>query len=114
MILRSFATVCRNISLMIKIIRPYRTPYVETLFIYLFIIIVTCIGWYASQIRGLLRRLIGFINTSVTHALLLTINYKQYTAIVVDLHFIQLSVAHALGFPVSTSRLPETAFNAQL
>jgi hypothetical protein len=32
-----------------------------------------------------IRRLIGFINTSVTHALLITINYKQYSAI--DIHF---------------------------
>jgi hypothetical protein len=55
--------------------------------------------------------MIEFINTSVTHAHLITINYKQYTAIVVDSHFIQLAVAHALGFPVSTSRLPATALN---
>jgi hypothetical protein len=58
-----------------------------------------------------IRRMIGFINTSVTLSLLISINYKQYSAIVVDLHFIQLAVAHALGFPVSTSRLSATAFN---
>jgi hypothetical protein len=34
-------------------------------------------GWYASQIRGLLRRLIGFITTSATHALLITIRYSS-------------------------------------
>jgi hypothetical protein len=44
--------------------------------------------------------MIGFINSSVTHALLLTIRYNQYSSIVVDLHFIQLAVANALGFPL--------------
>jgi hypothetical protein len=38
-------------------------------------------GWYASQIRGLLRRLIGFITTSVILAHLITIIYWQYSAI---------------------------------
>jgi hypothetical protein len=33
-----------------------------------------------------IRRMIGFINTSVTHALLITIGYKQHSSIV-DLHF---------------------------
>jgi hypothetical protein len=42
-------------------------------------------GWYSSQIRGLLRQLIGFITTSVTLAHLITIIYQQYSAIA-DLH----------------------------
>jgi hypothetical protein len=66
-----------------------------------------------SQIRGLLRRMIGFINTSVTHALLITINYKQYSAIV-HLHQLPPTVAHALGYTDSTSRLPATAFNTTI
>jgi hypothetical protein len=44
--------------------------------------------------------MIGFINTSVTSYL----NYHQYSAIA-DLHTSQSTVAHALGFSVSTSRL---------
>jgi hypothetical protein len=38
-------------------------------------------GWYTSLIIGLLRRLIGFITTSVTPAHLITIIYQQYSAI---------------------------------
>jgi hypothetical protein len=72
--------------------------------------IVTCRMVRVTNNYGI-RRMTGFINTLVTHALLITINYKQYAAIVVDLHFIQLAVAHALGFPVSTSRLPAMALN---
>jgi hypothetical protein len=49
----------------------------------------------------------------VTHALLITLTSKQYSAIV-DLHNLPTTVAHALGFPVSTSRLPATAFNTTL
>jgi hypothetical protein len=41
--------------------------------------------------------MIGFINTSVTHAILITIKYKQYSAIV-HLHQVQFAVANALGF----------------
>jgi hypothetical protein len=58
--------------------------------------------------------MIGFINTSVTHAHLITLTSKQYSAIVVDLHFTQLAVAHAQGFPVSTSRSLASAFYTQL
>jgi hypothetical protein len=54
--------------------------------------------------------MIGFITTSVTHSLLITLKYKQYSAIA-DLHRLQFTVANALGFSVSTSRLPATAFN---
>jgi hypothetical protein len=73
--------------------------------------IVTCRMLRVTNNYGI-RRMIGFINTSVTLSLLISINYKQYTAIVVDLYFIQLAIAHALGFPVSTSRLPATAFSS--
>jgi hypothetical protein len=61
-------------------------------------IILWCVGWYMSQIRGLLRRLIGFITTSVTHALLITITSKQYSSIV-DLHF-------TIQFFIFTNNLP--------
>jgi hypothetical protein len=44
--------------------------------------------------------MIGFISTSVTSSL----NHTQYNAIA-DLHNLQFTVAHALGFSVSTSRL---------
>jgi hypothetical protein len=43
--------------------------------------------------------MIGFIGTSVTIAL----NYNQYGAIT-DLHNLQFTVTHALGFSVFTSR----------
>jgi hypothetical protein len=61
-----------------------------------------------------IRLMIGFINNSVKHAILITVTSKHYSSIV-DLHFIQLAVANALGFPLfSTSRLRATAFNTQL
>jgi hypothetical protein len=61
-----------------------------------------------------MRRTIGFITTSVTLALLVTVTSKQYSSIV-DLHCLQFAVANALGFPLfSTSRLRATAFNTQL
>jgi hypothetical protein len=44
--------------------------------------------------------MIGFIGTS----LIICLNYNEYSAIV-DLHTLQLTVAHALGFSVFTSRL---------
>jgi hypothetical protein len=55
---------------------------------------LNCIGFvyiyvfdvHATNNYGICR-MIEFINTSVTHALLITINYKQYSAIVVDLHY---------------------------
>jgi hypothetical protein len=43
--------------------------------------------------------MIGFTRTSVTNSL----NYSQYSAIA-DLHTFQFTVAHALGFSVSTNR----------
>jgi hypothetical protein len=55
--------------------------------------------------------MIGFITTSVTHALFITITSEQYSAIF-HLHRLQFTVANALGFPLfSTSRLRATAFN---
>jgi hypothetical protein len=50
--------------------------------------------------------MIGFIGTSVT----ISLNYNYYGAIV-DLHNLQFTVAHALGFSVSTSRLLATDIN---
>jgi hypothetical protein len=49
--------------------------------------------------------MIGFISVSYTH----TLNYTQVQAVL----RLQSTVAHALGFPVSTSRLLATAFNTQ-
>jgi hypothetical protein len=50
--------------------------------------------------------MIGFISTSVT----LSLNYNQYSDIA-DLHILQFTVAHALGFFVFTSRLLATVLN---
>jgi hypothetical protein len=47
--------------------------------------IVTCMMVHITNNFGI-RRMIGFINSSVTHARLLTISYNQYSSIV-DLHF---------------------------
>jgi hypothetical protein len=47
--------------------------------------------------------MIGFIGILVT----ISPNYNQYSAIV-DLHTFQFTVAHALEFSVSTSRLLAT------
>jgi hypothetical protein len=58
-------------------------------------------------IRRVLVRMIGFI-TSWLDSHLITL--KQYSAIVHLLH-LQTTVAHALEFPVSTSRLLATALN---
>jgi hypothetical protein len=52
--------------------------------------------------------MIGFISTLVT----MSPNYNQYSSIS-DLHIFQLTVAHALGFPVSTSRLMATDLNTE-
>jgi hypothetical protein len=50
----------------------------------------------------------GFIGTSVTSSL----NHTYYSAIA-DLHNFQFTVAHALGFSVSTSRLLATDLNEE-
>jgi hypothetical protein len=52
--------------------------------------------------------MIGFIGTSVT----ICLNYNKYSAIA-DLHTLQFTVAHALGFSVSTSRLLATDLNTE-
>jgi hypothetical protein len=43
--------------------------------------------------------MVGFINTLVTHTLLITLKYMQYS-VIADLHTFQFTVAHALGFSV--------------
>jgi hypothetical protein len=53
-----------------------------------------------------------FYEQLVTHSLLITLTYKQYSAIA-GLHNLQNTVARALVRPVSTSRLPVTALNTQ-
>jgi hypothetical protein len=52
--------------------------------------------------------MIGFIGASFT----VSLNYNQYRA-VADLHNLQFTVAHALGFSVSTSRLLATNLNTE-
>jgi hypothetical protein len=46
------------------------------------------------------------------HTLLITPKYRQYSAIA-DLHTLHFTVAHALGFPVFTSRLLATDLNTE-
>jgi hypothetical protein len=53
--------------------------------------------------------MIGFIGTLFT----VSLNYNHYSAIA-DLHNLQLTVAHALGFSVSTSRLLATDINTDI
>jgi hypothetical protein len=63
--------------------------------------------WYTPLIRRFLFRMIGFISRYVTHALLITLTHRKFSAIA-DLHsfhYFQFTVTHTLGFPVSTSRL---------
>jgi hypothetical protein len=52
--------------------------------------------------------MIGFVSTSVT----VSLNYNRYSAID-DLHNLQFTVAHALGFSVFTSRLLATDLNTE-
>jgi hypothetical protein len=52
--------------------------------------------------------MIGFSSTSVT----ISLNYSQYNAIA-DLHTSQFTVAHALGFSISISRLLATDLNTE-
>jgi hypothetical protein len=62
--------------------------------------------------RRVLVRMIGSISTSVTHSLWITLKYRKYNAIA-DLHNLQFTVPHALGFSVSTSLLLATDLNAE-
>jgi hypothetical protein len=57
-------------------------------------------------------RMIGFIISWVSHALLITLAHRWYSAISL-LHQLQFTVAHALGFSVSTSRFPATDLDTQ-
>jgi hypothetical protein len=52
--------------------------------------------------------MIGFISTSIT----ISLNHTDYSA-TGDLHNLQITVAHALGFPVFTSRLLATDLNTE-
>jgi hypothetical protein len=54
-----------------------------------------------------LVRMIGFINSLVTHSFNYTQIHWQYSAIA-DIHVFQFTIAHALGFSVSISRLLAT------
>jgi hypothetical protein len=56
---------------------------------------------------------IGFISSCVTRSPLITFTQRQYSAIA-HLHIFQFTVAHALGFPISTSRLLATDLNTEL
>jgi hypothetical protein len=53
--------------------------------------------------------MIGFIGTSIT----ISLNYNQYSAIA-DLLTFQFTIAHALGFSVSTSHLLATDLNTEM
>jgi hypothetical protein len=52
--------------------------------------------------------MIGFIGTLITSSL----NHTYYSAIT-DLHTFQFTIAHALGFPVFTSRLLAMDLNTE-
>jgi hypothetical protein len=52
--------------------------------------------------------MVGYIGTSVT----VSVNYNQYSALA-DLRTFQSTVAHALGFSVSTSRFLATDLNTE-
>jgi hypothetical protein len=69
---------------------------------------VTC----KSLITRVLVRMNGFIINWVRHALLNTLAHIQYSAISI-LHLLQFTVAHTLGFSVSTRRFPATDVDAQ-
>jgi hypothetical protein len=60
-----------------------------------------------SLIRGVIVRMIGFISNWVTQSLVITLTHRRYSTIFV-LQQLQFTVAHALGFSVSTSRFPAT------
>jgi hypothetical protein len=66
------------------------------------------VRWYAWREWRVLVRMIGFISTLVT----ISLNHIYYSAIA-GLHIFQFTVAHALGFPVFTSRLLATALNTE-
>jgi hypothetical protein len=55
--------------------------------------------------------MIGFIGTLVK-PLLITLKYRKYSAIA-NLHTLDITAAHALGFSVFTSRLLATDLNTE-
>jgi hypothetical protein len=67
---------------------------------------------YMSLVRRFLVRMVGFSCSLVRQSLLITRKYRQYRAITV-LHTFQFTAAHALGFPVSTSRFSATDLDEQ-
>jgi hypothetical protein len=74
-------------------------------------LVLSCVGWYTWREWRVLVRIIGFISTLVT-IFLNYIYYRQYSAIA-DLRTFQFTVAHALGFSVSTSCLLVTDLNTE-
>jgi hypothetical protein len=68
------------------------------------------VGWYMPLKWQVLVRMILFISSWVTHLLLITFRYRPYSA-VSDLHHLQTTVTHALGFSVSTSHFPAADLN---
>jgi hypothetical protein len=62
-----------------------------------FSLIIMCRGICVTNIQ-VLDQMIGFIGTSV----IISVNYNQYSAIA-DLHNLQFTVTHALGFSVFSS-----------
>jgi hypothetical protein len=62
----------------------YQVKWVNVLIFSISVHIVTC-RMFTPLIIPVLDRIIGFINTSVTQTLLITLKYKQYSAIT-DLH----------------------------
>jgi hypothetical protein len=75
----------------------------------LMMLILSRVWWYARRKWRVLVRIIGFISTSVTHSLLITLKYSA----IADLHIFQFTATHALGFPVFTSRLLATDLNSE-
>jgi hypothetical protein len=73
--------------------------------------ILSCVGWYMRQKWQVLVRMIGFISTLVTTSL----NYSQYRqySTIADLRTLHFITAHALGFPVFTSRLLAMDLNTE-
>jgi hypothetical protein len=53
--------------------------------------------------------MIGYISTSVTLSLVIALKYNA----IADFHTFSFAVPHALGFPVSNSRLIETDLNTE-
>jgi hypothetical protein len=51
-----------------------------------------------------------FIKRTITNSHLITLTYRQYSAIA-DIHIFQFTVVHALEFSPSTSRFPATDLN---